>query len=122
MSHHQVADLCAQWQSMQTQENAYDPMLEVGVGENIYLARENNWVAQDIWGYLKQRVPSRLAQNRYDLLEVYCSPDSELTSQARAQGLLVDRFGLKDGDLSTAEGRYRLYDRMIHLLPIETFG
>ena len=96
-------------------------MLEVDVGENIYLARENNWVAQEMWKYLRNKGilqdPKQLSRNHHDLLEVYCSPESELTNQARAQGLLAERFCLRDGDLSTVQGRFRLYDRMVSLLP-----
>ena len=118
---HLIADFCAQWQANQEPNKIFDPMLEVDVGENIYLARENNWVAQEMWKYLSSKGilqnPKRLSQNHHDLLEVYCSPESELTNQATAQGLLADRFCLRDGDLSTVQGRFRLYDRMVSLLP-----
>jgi len=44
-----------------------------------------------------------------DVLEVYCSADSQLTHQCRLQGLKSVRFGLKEGDLGTWEGRQKLY-------------
>eukprot|EP00435_Cladocopium_sp_Y103_P060955 s399_g22.t1 len=96
-------------------------MLEVDVGENIFIAQESNWVAQEMWKYLQDKGilqhRNRLSQNHYDVLEVYCSADSELTKQAQEHGLLASRFCLRDGDLSTAEGRFCLYDRMAALLP-----
>ena len=74
-----------------------------------------------MWKYLRSKGilqdPRQLSRNHHDLLEVYCSPESELTNQARAQGLLAERFCLRDGDLSTVQGRFRLYERMVSLLP-----
>ena len=61
--------------------------------------------------------PHRLARNLTDVLEIYCSENSELTNQARAQGLMADRFCRSDGDLSTIEGRKALYDRLLRCLP-----
>lgn len=58
-----------------------------------------------------------LRQCRADLLEVYCSQESALTGQATQKGLWAKRHGLSDGDLSTWEGRHRLYDRLLQLPP-----
>eukprot|EP00435_Cladocopium_sp_Y103_P019613 s385_g4.t1 len=58
-----------------------------------------------------------LKQQKADLFEIYCSQDSQLTNRARQQGLWAERHGLKDGDLSTADGRAKLYDRLLQLLP-----
>ena len=44
-----------------------------------------------------------------DILEVYCSSDSQLTMQAQRQGLSAAHFGLRQGDLSTTKGRFALY-------------
>lgn len=44
-----------------------------------------------------------------DLLEVYCSPDSEITRQAVRLGLKVKRFTRQDGDLSTPVGQAALW-------------
>lgn len=41
--------------------------------------------------------------------EVMCSKESELTRQGLQQGLLVKRFGLEEGDLSTTVGRRNLF-------------
>ena len=52
-----------------------------------------------------------------DLLEVYCSSDSQLTMQANLGGLVASRFGLKHGDLGTFAGRCALYDQIWKLRP-----
>ena len=61
--------------------------------------------------------PNKLAKNATDLLEVYCSQESSLTKTARQLGMSANRHGLSDGDLATCEGRCKLYDRMLELLP-----
>jgi hypothetical protein len=52
-----------------------------------------------------------------DLLEVYCSADSQLTGQSIRQGLKAIHFGLNQGDLSYYEGRSRLYDILFPCRP-----
>ena len=52
-----------------------------------------------------------------DLLEVYCSSDSQLTMQANVGGLVASRFGLKHGDLGPFVGRCALYDQIWKLRP-----
>ena len=49
------------------------------------------------------------SRSSLDVLEVYCSADSRLTSQCQQQGLRTLRFGLNQGDLNTHEGRCELY-------------
>lgn len=76
---------------------------------------KDNWVAREMWDYLRQKgfldlKKSTIEQNRSDLLEIYCSSDSQLTKQAEKAGLIADRFGLRQGDLRYKDGRYRLYD------------
>ena len=44
------------------------------------------------------------SRSSLDVLEVYCSADSRLTSQCQQQGLRTLRFGLNQGDLNTHEG------------------
>ena len=68
-----------------------------------------------MWSYLKQKgflnlKRSTIEQSRSDLLEIYCSSDSQLTKQAEKAGLIADRFGLRQGDLRYKDGRCRLYD------------
>ena len=96
---------------------------EIGydVGENIFLSRSQNWVAKEMWNHLGKRGalhhPNKLAKNATDLLEVYCSQESSLTKTARQLGMSANRHGLSDGNLATCEGRCKLYDRMLELLP-----
>ena len=51
------------------------------------------------------------------LLEVFCGPNSQLTRQAIAAGLKAERFGLDQGDLSTQEGRIRLFQLLCSSKP-----
>ena len=44
-----------------------------------------------------------------DILEIYCSPDSEITRQALRLGLKAKRFTRQDGDLSTPAGQAALW-------------
>ena len=52
-----------------------------------------------------------------DLLEVFCSAQSELTHQVRQLGRKADRFGFSQGDLSTSEGRTKLFELLIQKSP-----
>eukprot|EP00435_Cladocopium_sp_Y103_P001498 s4960_g1.t1 len=52
-----------------------------------------------------------------DLLEVMCSGDSELTNQVRKLGGKAQRFGRVQGDLSTPEGRKRLFVMLVSQNP-----
>ena len=55
MTKHQIADLCAAWQSQIEPNDIFDPMSNTDVGENICLSREDNWVAHEIWNCFSQR-------------------------------------------------------------------
>ena len=78
----------------------------------------DNWVYEEMWLYFQRKNPhlsldaiqSHLKSCRCDVLEVYCSANSQLTHQCQALGLKALRFGLAQGDLSTFAGRSRLYD------------
>ena len=89
--------------------------------EEIHLAYSKNWVAEEMWEYMSSKGfiqdPKKYQQIKSLLLEVYCSPNSELTNQAQQQGSAATRFGLRDGNLATREGRLRLYDRLTQVLP-----
>jgi hypothetical protein len=91
------------------------------VGETILFTRETNWVAQEMWEHFAQKgiYPDSpvLRKCRADLLEVYCSQDSQLTKHARSKSMWAERHCLSDGDLATMEDRKKLYDRLLHLLP-----
>ena len=80
---------------------------------------KNNWVAKEMWDYLSSK-PQASRKNRkpkWHLLEVYCSQDSQPTNQAIKMGFKAKRFSMKDGDLSTQSGRFKLYDCLDQLLP-----
>jgi hypothetical protein len=74
-----------------------------------------------MWNFFSQKGvfkdPQRYAKNLADVMEIYCSSDSELTKQAQQLGLHAERFCLQDGDLATMEGRQRLYERLLRSLP-----
>eukprot|EP00438_Fugacium_kawagutii_P029976 Skav217703 [mRNA] locus=scaffold2294:90003:97141:- [translate_table: standard] len=75
-----------------------------------------NPLRQEMKEYMRNRsLKSSPARHvgRLDLLEIYCSSDSQLTKQALRSGLRAMRFGLAQGDLSTYEGRCRLYDLLL---------
>ena len=86
MTKHQVADLCGVWQTLAEPSQAFDLISEVGVRESTLLTRENNWVAREMWNFFSQKGvfkdPQRYAKNLADVMEIYCSSDSELTKQA----------------------------------------
>ena len=77
-----------------------------------------NWVYDEMWQFWRKRfnfdqqddVKAYLGISQSHLLEIYCSENSQLTFQASQMGLKAARFGLKQGDLSTFEGRTRLYE------------
>ncbi len=84
---------------------------------------EHNWVAQEMWDYLSKKPQASTKDHRFrwHLLEVYCSQDSQLTKQAINLGFKARRFTLKDGDLSTQDGRFKLYDCLDQLLPLNVW-
>ena len=62
----------------------------------------------------------RLGKNqsyRYDLMEIYCSSESQLTKEATRLGLKAVRFGLNQGDLANKDGRLKLYEYLIRYQP-----
>ena len=78
-----------------------------------------NWVHAEMFQYWKARfgvsieqIAQRLRHCDIDLLEVYCSQDSQLTQSATHSGLKARRFGLQQGDLSTYVGRTQLYEML----------
>ena len=86
-----------------------------------------NWVANEMWGYLKKkgfldRDQRYIQKDACDLLEVYCSQDSQLTKQCLLNGGHAHRFGLKQGDLQYAESRFKLYDLLMSSIDLVTFG
>ena len=59
----------------------------------------------------------RFHRRRLDVLEVMCHADSELTKQVQAIGCSAQRFGLAQGDLSTTDGRMKLFHMMVNQRP-----
>lgn len=55
--------------------------------------------------------------NKIDVLEVFCGPHSQLTSQCQQLGHRAMRFGLAEGDLQTSEGRQRLFQVLVKHRP-----
>ena len=56
-----------------------------------------------------QRSYSETSCHPLDLLEVFCGPNSELTQQAKHLGRSASLFGLQGGNLSSIEGRQKLF-------------
>eukprot|EP00435_Cladocopium_sp_Y103_P021510 s2448_g5.t1 len=98
-----------------------DPMNDDGSGEAIFHSLVHNPIAKEMWQYFASKgvKPDSplLKTHRADVLEIYCSPNSQLTQQARAQGLWAERHSIMDGDLNRQSGRFRLYDRLLRLRP-----
>eukprot|EP00435_Cladocopium_sp_Y103_P025697 s606_g6.t1 len=77
-----------------------------------------NPMYEEMWNYFSKKFPTLQAhhvqqhwqQSKLDVLEIYCSADSEITQQGKMLGLSTLRFGLKQGDLNTFGGRCKLYD------------
>ena len=94
-------------------------------GEFIYLTKGNNWVATEMWRFmaskgLNHNHPCPL-KAKSDLIEIYRSQDSELTKQAIRMGSRATRHGLREGGLTTSEGRHRLYEKLFTELPMHAW-
>ena len=119
-----VVDPCTQaelFEQIHQIMSCENPSEVIDYNPEINLALTKNWVAEEMWNYMaSQGFTSKhkhFSHIRSLLLEVYCSPDSELTNQAQQQGFAASRFGLRDGDLATFDGRRKLYDRLMQDLP-----
>ena len=85
----------------------------------------DNHIRHEMWSYWckrfhvsnLQQVQQHFSRPGIDVLEVYCSQDSQLTHQCLSQGLSAARFSRKHGDLNTITGRHMLYDMLWHLRP-----
>lgn len=64
-----------------------------------------------------RQIQQHFSRPGIDVLEVYCSQDSQLTQQCLSQGLSAARFSRKHGDLNTITGRHVLYDTLWRLRP-----
>ena len=85
----------------------------------------DNRIRHEMWSYWckrfhvsnLQQVQQHFSRPGIDVLEVYCSQDSQLTHQCLSQGLSAARFSRKHGDLNTITGRHMLYDMLWQLRP-----
>ena len=108
-------------------EDVFQECIDVEFFQDCLLANQvpDNHVFQEMWSYWCKRfnisdpqtIRRHFAQPGVDLLEVYCSQDSQLTKQCVSQGLSAMRFSLKHGDLNTSSGRHVLYDMLWQLRP-----
>ena len=88
------------------------------VGNDKAPCHVSNWVYDELRQYVEKHGSSfRQSGSRLDVLEIYCSSDSELTRQCQQHGLRATRFGLREGDLSTYEGRQKLYHILVSSRP-----
>ena len=91
-----------------------------GFGDNcIASVNMTNHIAHEMWEYIQskgyniEQPPSR----HCELIEVYCSAESQLTKQCIKGGSYAIRFGLSQGDLSHFENRCKLYDLIVKHRP-----
>lgn len=80
----------------------------------------SNWVADEMWKYFQKKGYNQYhlgKASRCDLVEVYCSHNSQLTRQCIRNHGKAFRFGLSQGDLSHYENRCKLYDLIFRTLP-----
>lgn len=80
----------------------------------------SNWVADEMWKYFQEKGYNQYhlgKASRCDLVEVYCSHNSQLTRQCIRNHGKAFRFGLSQGDLSHYENRCKLYDLIFRTLP-----
>ena len=96
------------------QEETHDPVFfndEINLAHELY-----NWVDEEMWMYFQNKYPRlnldqmkhHFQSSKADVLEVYCSDQSQLTQQCQSLGMSAVRFGLKQGDLASFAGRSKL--------------
>ena len=99
--------------------NEYNAFVKTMNCEICQHAHDVNPILQEMREFFFQHGfdPCAHHQPRLDVLEVYCSCESQLTNQCLRQGLRAKRFCLQDGDLSEQSGRYKLYDVLMKQRP-----
>ena len=118
-----MCDEIGMHQVLEHPENVLDPTYFIS-----NLSNEipfDNWVYDEMWEYFRKSHPTlnaddvhrHLRKSRIQVLEVYCSEQSQLTHQGSQLGLVTARFGLRQGDLSTFKGRCALYEMIWTLRP-----
>lgn len=110
---------CSQSSPMPSTLNMHKPVCficptnRIGYFERRINTGRNNMIIQD-----PLRQMHLMQRPGTDLLEVYCSADSQLTHQANCSGLHARRFGFeRRGSSCTFAGRNRLYDMLWNLRP-----
>lgn len=79
---------------------------------------KKNWVHKEMQEYMcSQKHKGKRKHAPIDLLEIYCSEESQMSQQGERQGLRTVRFGLSQGDLATYQGRCKLYDCLLFGTP-----
>ena len=81
---------------------------------------KTNWVADEMWEYFSKKGYNQThleKSSKCDLIEIYCSQDSQLTRQCIRENGKAFRFGLSQGDLNHYESRCKLYDLIFRTLP-----
>ena len=62
-------------------------------------------------------MPNNCPEPVVQVMEVLCSPQSELTKQVNNMGYRAIRFGYQEGDVSTKRGRVALFQKLIACRP-----
>lgn len=60
---------------------------------------------------------SHSTQKPWDVFEIFCGPNSQLTHQAQQSGMRAQRFGKEQADLSSPEGREFLFSQLLKCQP-----
>ena len=99
-------------------EYDFDPDHNHQYNMNCIQSKFNNLVSQftaelnevSTWDSLRH-------QPRLQVLEVFCSPESELTRQVNQLGYRASRHGIQEGDLSSKGGRQQLFKTLLESRP-----
>eukprot|EP00435_Cladocopium_sp_Y103_P055989 s1015_g18.t1 len=123
-----IRDRCCRLERHMEQLNAADDKCHwaLKAGEiDAFCSSDPNKESIHFW-QLVNKMESEISQlskiikpvgSKIDLLEVFCHPDSSLTSQMQQLGGSAKRHGLNQGDLMTTEGRRVLFTTLLRFCP-----
>ena len=74
-------------------------------------------ITQELEQCLKEHAKLLTRPSLIDILEVFCSSDSQITHQCQQLGFRARRFDFSKGDLQTPSGRRELFHELIHHRP-----
>ena len=74
-------------------------------------------ITQELEQCLKEHSRLLTRPSLIDILEVFCSSDSQITHQCQQLGFRARRFDFSKGDLQTSSGRRELFHELIHHRP-----